>query len=665
MSPEQAEMSGLDVDTRTDIYSLGVVLYELLTGTLPFDAKSLRRAAYGEIQRIIREVDPPKPSVRLSHLGASADEIARQRQTQVPELMRELRGELEWIPLKAMRKDRTERYRTPAELAQDVANYLNDRPLIAVPESTAYRLRKFARRNRGPVAAAVTVLLVLSVGIAGTAAMYVRSERMRRLAEHRAATARLETEKVVAINRFFNEMLSSVNPANARGNREISVRQALDAAAARLDREALARQPGIEASVRKAIGGTYRSLGLLEPAERQLREALRLYEQAAPDDALGVADHLESLSQVIWQRGGGREARDLMRRVLTVRRNRLGDRDATVGSTLGNVALLEQDLGDYAAAEKLFRESIAVQRAAVGRDDAEILTVMMNLGSLLWRTSRYEESETIAREVLAAQRRLVGDIHPAVAEALTALAVPLYEQHRLDEAERLFREALEVSEKLYGDSDHPSVAGLWHSLGNVLRNADRYTEAEEALRRALEMRRRLFGNDNVNVGNTLGSLGGVMQRLERLDEAEAFFGEAAELHRRLHPEHPETANALVNLASVLVAAGKSDRAEPVAREALRVMGATTSGPADAWREAWAGFMLGTALSGQGKFEEAEPLLLDGYARMSAIPTQPMRRRVEMHEKLVRLYERWGKPQEAQKWRTNAPGTRPATRDSSR
>src|SRR5687767_6276575 len=253
MSPEQAEMSGVDVDTRSDIYSLGVVLYELLTGMLPFDPKSLRSAAFNEIQRIIREVDPPRPSTRVSTLGANGAEIAKRRQTQIDLLSKQLRSELEWIPLKAMRKDPTHRYRTVSEFAADVQNYLANRPLTAGPESVAYRARKFVRRNQGPVVAAALVLGVLVAGIIGTTTGFVRAERQRR-------DAVASRDSLEAVNQFLTkDVIGSADPAVMRG-RELTVREALSNAAGAIPTK-FADQPFTESTVRLSVALSYQSLG--------------------------------------------------------------------------------------------------------------------------------------------------------------------------------------------------------------------------------------------------------------------------------------------------------------------------------------------------------------------------------------------------------------------
>jgi tetratricopeptide (TPR) repeat protein len=668
MSPEQAEMGGLDVDTRTDIYSLGVVLYELLSGTLPFESKSLRSAAYGEIQRIIREVDPPRPSTRLSSLGNTGIELAKRRQTELGALARELRSELEWIPLKALRKDRTERYTTAAELSEDIRNYLDNRPLRAGPESTGYRFRKFVRRNRGPVTAAVALASALAAGLIGTGAMYLRSERNRNLAEKNAAQAQQEAETTKAVSKFLEDMLSSVDPQQARGNRELSVREVLDTTAAQFDRDALQKQPLIESAVRRTIGKTYAALGVLGPAEQQLRMALRLHDEGAADDELGRADHLETIANVRLDRGDLPEAEQMMNEVLAVRRKKLGPESAEFGSTLGNLALIIQDQGDYPRAEKMMRDAIAIQRKAIGHDDTQIATSLTNLSTLLWRMSRENEAEQIAREALGLQRKLHGDVHPSVARATTALAMQLYKPSRLPECEKLFREALAVDRKLYGKDDHRDIASDCQNLGSVLRDEQRLDEAQAVLREGLEMRRRLFGNEHPQVANSLNALAGVKVMEKDFAEAEKLYREAANLRRNLQPNHPETANLLTNLGLAMLYQRdekKAAEAEAVLAEAQTIMSATLSGPEDAWRIKWVQYLRGCALALQKKYAEAEPLMLNAYEALKDLERLPEGRKDEMRGSIRGMYEGWSKPDQAAKWRpstvpTTAASTAPST-----
>jgi serine/threonine protein kinase len=220
MSPEQAEMSGLDVDTRTDVYSLGVLLYELLAGALPFDPEKLRSVGFAEMQRTIVEDEPPRPSTRLSGLGEGAQEIAKRRGTQAALLVKRLRNELELIPLKAMRKDRTRRYRSAAELADDVQNYLNDAPLIAGPESTLYRLKKSVHRNRALVIGITSVLVVLVAGIVASTILAISADRARAEAERQATISQAVADFLT------DDLLGSVAPEKAKSP-EVSVHSVL------------------------------------------------------------------------------------------------------------------------------------------------------------------------------------------------------------------------------------------------------------------------------------------------------------------------------------------------------------------------------------------------------------------------------------------------------
>ncbi|MHC4694153.1 MAG: protein kinase domain-containing protein, partial [Planctomycetota bacterium] len=268
MSPEQAEMSGLDVDTRTDIYSLGVVLYQLLTGTLPFDPEALRSYGYAEIRRTIVEDEPPRPSTRLSSLGEEAEKVAESRGTKIALLVERLRKELEWIPLKAIRKDRTRRYRSAAEMSDDVQNYLNGAPLIAGPESTLYRLRKSIHRNRALVISTCSVVVVLVAGIMASAILAISADRSR-------VEARRQAKISQAVADFLrDDLLGSADPWTGR-TEGTSVISFLDAASKQLEGK-FADEPLIEASIRFTIGRTLWHLGRYKEAAKHLKRSLEI-----------------------------------------------------------------------------------------------------------------------------------------------------------------------------------------------------------------------------------------------------------------------------------------------------------------------------------------------------------------------------------------------------
>ncbi len=266
MSPEQAEMSTLDIDTRSDIYSLGVLLYELLVGALPFERKALRRAAAREVKRIISSEDPVTPSTRLSSLGDAMAVVARNRRTDSAAPRRQLRGDLDWITMKALEKDRTRRYGTASELGDDIERYLSSQPVIAGPPTAAYRLRKFVRRNRGPVVAAAIVLVALVVGLAASSALYLRAERERQRADTQMRIAKRVSE-------FLTGLFEVSNPAEGLG-REVTARELLDKGASSID--SLKDQPIAQATLMDTMGHVYFTLGLYDRAASLLEDAIKI-----------------------------------------------------------------------------------------------------------------------------------------------------------------------------------------------------------------------------------------------------------------------------------------------------------------------------------------------------------------------------------------------------
>jgi non-specific serine/threonine protein kinase/serine/threonine-protein kinase len=575
MSPEQAEMSGADVDTRTDIYALGVVLYELLAGTLPFDARSLRSAGYREIQRIIREVDPPRPSTRLSSLGNEAAAIAQRRKTQLAMLAKQLRTELEWIPLKAMRKDRTERYATAAELAADVRNYLASRPLQAGPPSATYRLRKFIRRNTAGVAASAAIVFLLIAGIITTTWQAVRATRAQRDASAQRQQAELKQQESQAVVRFLTEhVLAGATPERMPDTsvRDAIVRVMLDPAAAAIA-QSLADAPLVEASVRVALANCYRALGRAD---------------------LG-APHADA--------------------ALARRRAKLGDGHADTIDAMVVVAAVQRDRGLYADAERWLTIATDVARRSLGEQHAQFAAVRRNVGDLLLAQGRYAEAESVLRAALDDARRNAATTSPRAAIAIFQdLAQTLMALGKFDEAEAMFRESLDRARRDLGERD-PTTIGCVSNLAQIVERRGKLAEARALYAEAADEARAVLGPDHMHTLIMINNLASVSNKLGDRAEAERRYREVIEAMRRtLGPEHPSTLTSLNNLGTLLSDQRRSDEAEPILRETLagRRRALTDDHP----QTVQSLYALTNILYAQQRDGEGEPLLAELYERAS-------------------------------------------------
>ncbi|MHC4080471.1 MAG: serine/threonine protein kinase [Planctomycetota bacterium] len=419
MSPEQAEMSDFDVDTRTDIYSLGVLLYELLTGTTPFDSHDLRRGGFGEIQRIICEEEPPKPSTRLSSMqtarggSTSLPDVARNRRTDPTSLRRSVRGDLDWIVMKAMEKDRTRRYATAQELAQDIERHLANEPVTASPPSASYRLHKMVRRNRGTVVAASLVIGSLVLGIAGTSMGMVRAVRAERIAEQKAHVAE-------SVNEFLNRDLLAVVPpvADTASEQSVFIRQVLDVATTRIDEACseggrFANEPLVEAQIRGTLSDTYRRIGAFTDAEPHARRAVEIC-----GDVLGN-EHPKSLraKQVLATvfAGEGRfvEAEALHRDTVETQIRVLGeDHPDTVGS-MNELVIAYCGQGRFEEAEPLIVKSLEIERKMLGEQRAEVLVSVDGLAAAHLSRGRHDDAVVLYEKAIEIARRTLGDDHPA------------------------------------------------------------------------------------------------------------------------------------------------------------------------------------------------------------------------------------------------------------
>ncbi len=541
MSPEQAEMSGLDVDTRSDVYSLGVLLYELLTGITPFDGKRLRSAAMNEIQRIIRDEEPPRPSTRFSSLSAadaSAPAIARHRQTEPSALARSLRGDLDCIIMKALEKDRTRRYDTAKDFGEDIRRHLDDEPVVAGPPGAAYRFRKFGRRHRKALSVVAAMVMLLLLGVAASMIFAVRESAAREDAEanlQRAVDAEKQAKTKAAtaeqVAKFLVSMFEDADPAQSRGE-TITAREILDRGAQRIRRE-LADQPQVQATLMDVIGEVYQNLGLHRDADPLLRDALQLRREQFGDDHLDSVDTLRKVARQHMQAAEYDQAEELFRRILQVRRAQLGDDHADVAESVSNLAGPALYAGRFDEAEVLLRQSLAIVEHLAEPDEMQLASALHNLGSVLRFLAKFDEAVEFFRRSLDINKRVFGDDHPKIAMGLSTYGLTLYEMGRTEDAIVVLRKGLALSEKLWGaESENASI--VLNNLALALQDEGQFAEAEAMFRRALAADRQRLGDDNPAIATYLDNLAVVLHDQLKYDEAEPLYREAMQLRRRVH-----------------------------------------------------------------------------------------------------------------------------------
>jgi eukaryotic-like serine/threonine-protein kinase len=557
MSPEQAEMSGLDVDTRTDVYSLGVMLYELIVGALPFDLAAKPDYA---IPHTLRERDVPRPSTRLTGLGLTLPVVARHRRT-TPELLRkELRGDLDWIILKAMDKDRTRRYETANGLALDVERHLDDEPVLARPPSTRDRVGKFVRRNRTPVMAATVAIVAVLGGAAATTVGFVQARQEQHRAQQAAATA----EQVVD---FLTGLFTVSSPGEARGN-TITAREVLDVGADKI-RTDLADQPLVQATLMRVMGDVYRNLGLYSAAAPLLEQAVARGERAGVDEG-ELATALQRLAIVYRHQGRLAEAETALRRSSDIRRSRGTDQGTQFASALRSLGNVYQLRGLYGEAEPLLREALEIQERLLGPDDPELGITLSNLGGMYLRQRRPDEAEPYLNGALRITERTHGPDHVYVAEELSNLGAMHYFLGRYDESESAYRRALTIVERVL-EPDHPLVAGLLHNLSEVHWARGEYAEAEAGLLRALDIGERSLGPDHLAVAASLRVLANVHRDQRRYQEAEPRYARALDIYdRAMDRPDPSVRELLLDYAQLLRALGRTGEAEALERRAAAV-----------------------------------------------------------------------------------------------
>ncbi len=500
LSPEAARVgdNGPDVDTRSDVYSLGVVLYELLVGRRPFEGENTNM--FQVLQRIAAE-EPAEPSKLWSQLDVTTrGTMAEQRHIDPRTLRSSLSGDLDWIVLKAIAKDRRDRYDSVAELSIDIARHLRHEPVAAGPPSMVYRMKKFVRRRLGVVVSAALVVLALAAGLVARtiearranreASAAIEARQQTEVALGKAEQARAEADEVT---RFLVGLFTVSDPGEAKGS-TVTARELLDAGAENV-RLALADQPLARGRVMQTIADVYRKLGLYDSAERLFEEVLEIRREHLTEGHIDLAETLNGLAALGAQLGRFDQAAPLFEEALAIRESRLGTDHIEVAMSLNNLASLYVELGRMDQAESLFARCVAIVENHDGPPLPDLLVAYNNLATLYTETQRYDQAEPLLRSFLDYQRKAHGSLHLYVAFALENLAEVRGHLGAYDEAESLYSEALSILEQVL-DPGHPEVAYGLSSLASLYAGQGRRAEAEPLYRRALAIQTAALPEDH-------------------------------------------------------------------------------------------------------------------------------------------------------------------------
>jgi len=647
MSPEQALAAPGSVDTRSDVYALGVLLFKLLVGELPYSVRP--GSGLGPPPTTPADTrEPPSPSERLRRLDPeTAARIAAQRRCDAPQLRRELRGELDWIVTRAMAIEPARRYQSAAELAADIERFLQHRPIFAAAPGLGYRARKFVRRHRFGTAMS-GVLLLLVAGFSYGLWTQVR--------ETRQALARAEQERARAeqVSQFLIDVFENSDPEQTQGA-DLSLRRVLDNGADQL-REARNLDAAVRAQLMQTVAKVYQRLGLLDPAADLQRRALAVRELQLPEDVSGKADALTELAIIqreqgqledaeisqraalalylelgqsfsaeqarahlllallLRVRGDPAAARAELLEAIAIYDQRALPEDAAERAAVSNaLAGVHQDAGELQAALQRYREVLAFRQQAQADDVLMIANARNNLGSVLIRLGDYPQAEQEFRAVVEVYRQIYGERHPATATALNNLAVSLNQQGQAGAAVPLLQNVLAIRRELLGD-DHPEVAVTRYNLGRASFAMGQASAAVAEYRQVLPAFERSYGADHARIAIVANALAQALIELDQISAAAEVALRADTIAARQWPQgHEVHAAALTHLAEIARQHQDLDRAEALARRAQQMQAARVE--ADDWRLAAVDAVLGAILIDQGRPDAARPLLVAAAARL--------------------------------------------------
>ncbi len=559
MSPEQAGLSERDIDTRTDVYSLGVLLFELLVGALPFDAKELRRAGYDEIRRRIMQDEPTRPSARLTTLNANVEDLAAKRRTDARSLVRLLRGDLDWITMRAMEKMPDRRYSSPSELAADVLRHMRHEPVTAGPPSAAYRVEKFVRRHTFGVGAATAILLSLLIGFATATYAFLQAREAKALAQ---AEARTSEEVADFLAGLFNMSAPSEREVNS-----VTAREVLDRGVEKI-RDELDNEPEVQSRLMAEMGKVYAQLGLLEDAETLFEQALEIRRSLETTTPRQLSETLSGLAGVKNLAGRHEEALAIYDEAIVYAEQ---EDDARW------LAILYRSIGGIHDTLANNAESLAALQTARDRletagysNDPEMARVLRNTGMAYWSTQDFDAARRAYEEALKVYDRSLDPGHPEVSYVVNSLAILNYNLGDFEAARPMFERELANLEHTLG-REHRNTASVMNNLGFLLIEMGLYDEARPKIEESLKIRMNVLGEEHEEVATSFCNLGRLQEAENNHEAAFHSFGRCIEIRENvLGNDHPYIAGALERKASLARHLGLEDDAAKMEQRAAAI-----------------------------------------------------------------------------------------------